>query len=186
MKYEPLTEDTYYHIYNCGNNKENLFIEEENYSYFLKLIKKHLLEVSQILSYCLLKNHFHLLIKTKTNIESKKISQQFSNLFNAYAKAINKKYNRTGSLFKDRFSRINIKNEDYLKSLIIYIHTNSVHHNFTDDFKKFKHSSYSSIISVKPTLLDRDFVISLFDDVTNFEFVHNNKQLHIIEELLLE
>ncbi len=186
MKYEPLIEDTYYHIYNCGNNKENLFIEEENYSYFLKLIKKHILEVSDILAYCLLKNHFHLLVKTKPNIESKKISQHFSNLFNAYAKAINKKYNRTGSLFKDRFSRIKISNEDYLKFLIIYIHTNPVHHNFIDNFSKYKHSSYSSLISTKPTLLNRDFVISLFDDVTNFKFVHNKKQLTIIEELVLE
>ena len=50
MKYEPLIEDTYYHIYNCGNNKEDIFIEEENYAYFLSLIKKHLLDVSDILS----------------------------------------------------------------------------------------------------------------------------------------
>jgi len=186
MKNEPLIENTYYHIYNCGNNRENLFIEEENYSYFLKLIKKYLLEVSEILSYCLLKNHFHLLIKTKPNIESKKISQQFSNLFNAYAKAINKKHSRIGSLFKDRFSRIKIKNEDYLKSLIVYIHTNPVHHNIIDDFKKYKQSSYSSLISKKATLLNRDFVINLFENVNNFEFVHNKKQLNIVEELVLE
>ncbi len=186
MKYEPLIEDTYYHIYNCGNNRENLFIEEENYSYFLKLIKKYLLEVSEILSYCLLKNHFHLLIKTKPNIESEKISQQFSNLFNAYAKAINKKHSRTGSLFKDRFSRIKISNENYLKFLIIYIHTNPVYHNFIDDFSKYRHSSYPSLISTKPTLLNRDFVINLFEDNSNFEFVHKKKQLNIIEELVLE
>jgi len=186
MKYEPLIEDTYYHIYNCGNNKEDIFIEEENYEYFLSLIKKHLLDVSDILSYCLLKNHFHLLIKTKINVGSKNISQQFSNLFNAYAKAINKKYNRTGSLFKDRFSRIKIINEDYLKSLIVYINTNPVHHNFTDDFSTYKYSSYTSIISDKPTLLLRTFVIDLFEDKENFKYVHNNKQAKILKELLLE
>jgi len=186
MKYEPLTEDNFYHIYNCGNNKENLFIEADNYSYFLLLIKKYLLDVSEILSYCLLKNHFHLLIKTKPNTESEKISRQFSNLFNAYAKAINKRYNRTGSLFKDRFSRIKVINEDYLKSLIIYIHTNPVHHNLINDFRKYRHSSYHALISTKPTLLSRDFVINLFENNSNFEYVHKKKQVNLIEELLLE
>ncbi|WP_445734544.1 transposase [Mariniflexile sp.] len=186
MKYEPLTEDSYYHFYNCGNNKENLFIDDENYSYFLKLTKKYLLDSCDILSYCLLKNHFHLLIRTKPNIETKIISQSFSNLFNAHSKAINKKYGRSGSLFKDRFSRIKVDNEDYLKSLIIYIHTNPVHHNFTDNFKTYAHSSYKAFISDSQRLLQRDFVIKLFEDKENFRFVHNSKQTHILENLLLE
>ena len=186
MKYEPLIEDSYYHIYNCGNNKENLFIDDENYSYSLKLIKKYLLDTCDILSYCLLKNHFHLIIKTKPHVESKIISQSFSNLFNAYSKAINKKYGRSGSLFKDRFSRIKIDNEDYLKSLVIYIHTNPVHHNFTDNFRTYKYSSFMAFISDRPTLLQRVFVIRLFEDKENFIFVHNNKQINILENLLLE
>ncbi|MFD0834262.1 transposase [Mariniflexile aquimaris] len=186
MKYEPLVEDSYYHIYNCGNNKENLFIDDDNYSYFLKLIKKHILNSCDILSYCLLKNHFHLLIKTKSNIESKVISQSFSNLFNAYSKAINKKYARSGSLFKDRFSRIKIDNEDYLKSLIIYVHTNPVHHNFTNNYKTYKYSSYKAFISDNPTLLLRDFVINLFEDKENFRYAHNVKETNILNEILLE
>lgn len=185
MKYEPLIEDNYYHIYNCGNNKEDIFIEEENYTYFLKLIKKYILTVSKVLSYCLLKNHFHLLIKTKPNVESKVISQAFSNLFNAYSKAINKRYNRTGSLFKDRFQRIKISDEDYLKSLIIYINTNPVHHSFTDIFESYPFSSYQSLISNQPTHLNREFVIDLFENTANFKAVHYQKQ-DLLENLKLE
>lgn len=135
MNYEPLIEGNYYHIYNCGNNKENIFIEERNYAYFLILLKKHVLPCSDVLAFCLLKNHFHLLVYLKENFETKTISQCYSNFFNAYAKAINKTYDRTGSLFKDRFSRIKITDETYLKSLIVYIHTNPTHHQFTDDFR---------------------------------------------------
>ena len=186
MNYEPLIEGNYYHIYNCGNNKEDIFIEAKNYDYFFMLIKKHILPCADILAYCLLKNHFHLLVYLHSDAESKHISQQFSNFFNAYAKAINKSYNRTGSLFKDRFSRIKIDDETYLKSLIVYIHTNPTHHQFLDDFKDYKYSSYNSIISYKPTLLNRDFVLNLFEDRDNFNYVHNNKQLQIQEELLLE
>ncbi|WP_339756780.1 transposase [uncultured Winogradskyella sp.] len=185
MKYEPLTEDTYYHIYNCGNNKEDIFLEEKNYTFFLKLVSKYIIPVSEIFSYCLLKNHFHLLIKTKKDIENKQVSQAFSNLFNAYAKAINKSYNRTGSLFKDRFSRIKIKNEDYLKVLILYINNNAVIHGFVSKILEYPHSSYFALTSNKSTKLNREFVLNLFESVDNFIYVIKNKQ-NINEELILE
>ncbi|QTE21393.1 transposase [Polaribacter cellanae] len=186
MKYEVLVEDSFYHIYNCGNNKENIFIEEKNYIYFLKLVKKHLFNTCDILAYCLLKNHFHLIIKTKENILSKEISQSFSNLFNSYSKSINKKYGRSGSLFKDRFSRIKLDSEEYLKNLIIYVHLNPTHHKFTEGFSNYKYSSYQSILSTQKTSLDRGFIIDFFGDKENFIDVHNFKRLHTLESLTLE
>ncbi len=65
----PLLYDTYYHIYNRGNNRENIFIEERNYDYFLKLYEKHLAPVTDLFSYCMLRNHFHLSLKTKSEEE---------------------------------------------------------------------------------------------------------------------
>jgi hypothetical protein len=62
----PLLCNTYYHIYNRGVNGENIFLEERNYDLFLKLFEKHIQPVTDLFAYCLLKNHFHLLIKTKT------------------------------------------------------------------------------------------------------------------------
>ena len=186
MKYEPITSDAYFHIYNCGNNKENLFIDEDNYIYFLSLIKKHLLNSMDLLSYCLLKNHFHLIVKTNPNEPDRNLSRAFSNLFNAYAKAINKRYQRSGSLFKDRFSRIKIEDETYLRSLIVYVHTNPTHHGFTTDFKSYKFSSFNTLISNNPTELDRKFVLSLFGDRDNFEFVHQSKNISILEKYILE
>lgn len=169
MKYEPIISEQYYHIYNRGNNGEDIFIEEQNYPYFLELLKKHIVPVAHILSYCLLKNHFHLLINTK-KIENKKISQAFSNLFNAYAKAINKKYARHGSLFQRKFKRIRIDNEDYLRKLVVYINLNSVHHGFCEDYSKYKHSSFRGLISGKPTLLERTYTIALFEDKENLKY----------------
>lgn len=64
-KQDFLEKGYFYHIYNRGNNKENLFLEEDNYVYFLNLISKYLLPVSDTYSYCLLKNHFHILLKIK-------------------------------------------------------------------------------------------------------------------------
>lgn len=176
MKYEPLKSDQFYHIYNRGNNGENIFLEEKNYSYFLDLIKKHLLPVVEIYAYCLLKNHFHILLKTKIEQDENKISQGFSNLFNAYAKAINKAYNKTGSLFQTRFSRNRITSEDYLRSLILYIHLNPKHHGFITDYHDYPHSSYDALISNKRTELRRTEVIKLFDDLNNFIYCHQYRQ----------
>ena len=186
MKYEVLIEDSFYHIYNCGNNKENIFIEEQNYIYFLQLAKKYLSKTADILVYCLLKNHFHFLVKTKENRKSKEISQSFSNLFNAYSKSINKKYGRSGSLFKDRFSRVKLDSEEYLRKLILYIHLNPTHHQFVGDFRTYKHSSYNSILSDKKTSLLRDYVINIFEDKQNFIDSHKIKEVTILESLTLE
>ncbi len=186
MIYEPLKSEQYYHIFNRGNNREDIFLEEKNYQYFLELMKKHIVPIADLLTYCLLKNHFHLLIRTKPVNSDDLISKKFSNFFNAYAKAINKQYGRSGSLFKDRFSRKIIKDGNQLRNLIIYIHTNPAHHGFTPDFSLYKHSSYKAFISNKKTLLDREFVLNQFGDRANFKYVHHAKNLNINEELTLE
>ncbi len=195
MKLEPLESSNYYHFYNRGNNKENIFIEDENYLYFLKLIKKYLLPIAGVYSYCLLPNHFHLLLKIKEKSDlpvdfkngKKKLHQAFSNLFNAYTKAFNKKYARTGSLFQKHPKRIKLESEEYLQNLIIYINTNSSHHNI-GNYITYKFSSYQALISTKHTSLKRTEIIKLFDDVENFKYVHQIKKvnLKLIHELIVD
>ena len=195
MKYQPFEPSHFYHLYNRGNNKENIFKTCGNYEYFLLLVKKYLIPICDIYSYCLLPNHFHFIIKIKDsnklpeNIKTgaSKIHQPFSNLFNAYTKAINKEQNRTGSLFQEHLKRIKINNEEYLRNLIVYVNTNPTHHSISN-YEYYKYSSYKGLLSKKPTLLKRAEVISLFETAENFEFVHNLKNLNIeaINEFLLE
>jgi REP element-mobilizing transposase RayT len=104
----------YYHIYNRSNNKELLFKEERNYLYFMQLYEKYIYPLADLLAYCLLPNHFHFFIKTKTfssEEKSNRFSRSISNMFNAYAKGLNKSYRRDGSLFKERFRRKAIAND---------------------------------------------------------------------------
>ncbi len=136
-----------YHVFNRGNNKENIFFEQKNYFYFLNLIEKYLLQVSDIYCYCLLKNHFHILLKIKNEYEmpekyKSKIYLPFSNLFNSYSKSINKAYNRTGSLFQEHLHKNIVLDEEYLLQLVAYIHLNPVKHKFTDDYKNYQFSSF--------------------------------------------
>lgn len=65
----PLLYDTYYHIYNRGVNGENIFIEERNYDLFLKLYEKHLEPITDLFAYCMLRNHFHVSVRTKSEEE---------------------------------------------------------------------------------------------------------------------
>jgi putative transposase len=65
----PLLYDTYYHLYNRGVNGEDIFIEERNYDLFLKLFEKHLIPVVDLFGYCLLKNHFHVSVRIKSEDE---------------------------------------------------------------------------------------------------------------------
>ena len=150
MKLESLDKDHYYHIYNRGINGENIFVNEENKRYFLQLLDKYLENKCSIYAYCLMNNHFHLLLKL--DAEGDIVTQALSNLFNAYAKAFNKANERTGSLFKKHFKRIRIEDEGYLRKLVIYIHMNPKVH-FNQDFETFKYSSYKTFLSVGRTKL---------------------------------
>ncbi|WP_417213687.1 transposase [Bizionia sp.] len=195
MKHQPFEAEHFFHLYNRGNNDENIFLEQENYSYFLILMKKYLLSVADVYSYCLLPNHFHIIIKFKEESQQEvgknnsKISlhQPISNMMNAYTKAINKRYNRRGSLFQEHLKRIKITEENYLRNLIIYVNTNSTHHQI-EDYRTYKHSSYDALISDQETSIKRDEVIELFSDVNNFKHVLSSKKLNIetLQELILE
>ena len=182
----------YYHVYNRGNSQENLFFEERNYRYFLKLYAKYIEPIADTYAYCLLRNHFHLLVRIKTVKEQKILetlrvsetprvfkpknpSQQFGNPFNAYAKAINRAYGRTGSLFQNPFGRILVDSDAYLVHLITYIHQNPQKHGFVDDFRVWPYSSYHAMLSEKPTHLKRGEVLAWFAGPAAFQAFHQQE-----------
>jgi len=160
----PLLPDTFYHIYNRGVNGENIFREERNYLYFLQLYAKHIEPVAETYSYCLMPNHFHVLLCTKpeSTFSKQTPSQGFSNCFAAYAKAINKAYQRSGSLFEHPFGRVAITSDLQFWRVIRYIHHNPQKHHFSSDFRQWQHSSYRPILSGQPTRLMREQVLEWF------------------------
>lgn len=97
-----------YHIYNRGNNRQRLFFTRDNYLFFLGKIRKFLLPHCDIISYCLMPNHFHFIIRTNENSiktitikdeQKNVISEALRYILNTYSLAINKQEGRTGSLF---------------------------------------------------------------------------------------
>ena len=194
---EPLEFGKYYHIYNRGINSENIFKENRNHEYFLNLYNKHIDPIAETFAWCLLKNHFHLVVRIKTSEEilqnqneheiKKNIPpyQSFGNLFNAYTKAINKGYNRHGALFERPFKRKLIDNESYLRSVIKYIHYNPVNHGFCEHPIEYSWSSYLTCVSEKPTKLKREKIIVLFKNIDGLKNYHSkNEQFDSVEKFL--
>ncbi|CAM4396539.1 hypothetical protein [Flavobacterium terrigena] len=185
----PIIAGNYYHIYNKGNNGENIFFDNDNYYHFLKLYAKYINPIADTYAWCLLKNHFHIAVRIKTTeeilenelsyttVEKPKVidaSKQFSHFLNAYTQAINKKHKRTGKIFQSKFKRKLIDSEEYLKNLIYYIHNNPVHHGFCKSMNLYPWSSYESIISTKNTQLKRNEVVDMFGNISNFIEFHNS------------
>jgi putative transposase len=170
-------------------------VQERNYHHFLKLYARYIDLVAETFAFCLLKNHFHLLVRIKSEEEISKtlkvslladtninpsalsdqhnyqtrkplgsnyVSKQFSDFFNAYAKAINTAFGRTGSLFQHPFGRVMVKNERQFWNVIAYIHQNPQKHKFVDDFREWRWSLYGIMLSENPTHLQRDVVLEWF------------------------
>ncbi|MEQ8472949.1 MAG: transposase [Marinoscillum sp.] len=177
--------DAYYHLYNHANGDENLFRTEDNYHYFLMLWAKYIELVADTHAYCLMPNHFHALIKIKSEQQIRSnskvaddltidrfISRTFSNFFNAYAKAYNKMYDRRGSLFNRPFKAKEISNDSYLRAVVAYIHRNPVHHGFCRRIEDWSHSSYEVYFSAKRTKIKREMVLDLFGGFSSLQKSH--------------
>jgi putative transposase len=135
----------YYHLYNRGNSKQRIFRDKNDYARFLGLLfacnssknfkidnlnkKESLLNASRgnqivhIGAYCLMPNHFHLLI---TDTEEGNISKFMQKVVTAYVMYYNKKYQRSGALFEGKFKAEHASTDRYLKYLFSYIHLNPV------------------------------------------------------------
>ena len=136
VTFEP---EHYYHLYNRGCDRRSIFFERDNYLYFLRLIRHHLVgEVFDVVAYCLMPNHYHLLVQFKGG----DASEAMKRLGLAYTKAMNQRYQRQGTLFQGRFQSIGVDRDDYLRHLVRYIHLNPVKAGIVTDIREWEFSSY--------------------------------------------
>jgi len=192
MKYlDKFHPDNFYHIFNHAVGKGNLFNNHDNYVFFLSKFDNYLSPIAKTFCYCLMPNHFHILIQirdentlrilSKNDDENfdfhKFVMQKFSNFLNSCAKAFNKQNNRKGALFLDFTRRIEIKDEFYFSKLINYIHQNPVHHQFCKFPEDWDYSPYNSIISInKKSKLERNAIFDWFGGIEEFVAFHKKEK----------
>jgi REP element-mobilizing transposase RayT len=181
-----------YHIYNHANGRENLFVEERNYSFFLGRLAEYLLPVCRLYAYCLMKNHFHLFARIRFEDELKRLwnrpqaqlqlnakelilktSKAFSNLFSSYTQSFNKLYKRMGSLFIPSMKCEHVEGDESFKRVVHYIHANPVHHGFVPRMGLWRHSSYNILLGNQKTILEREYVLNAFGGLDKFIEYHS-------------
>lgn len=196
---DQLEPDKFYHIFNRGINGTAVFFEKKNYHFFLQQYDKYISPFALTYAYCLLGNHYHLLIRIKSEQEileritedkdkplSWYASNAFSSFFQSYTRAINKMYSRTGSLFETPFKRIVVEKDEYFTRLIAYIHGNPQKHKLVEDFRVYPYSSYLSHLGDKPTKLQRSDVLSWFGGQNAYADFHLGQKLDLSERWMLE
>ncbi len=168
--------DCYYHIYNRGNNRQTIFFEADNYLYFLRRIKKYLLPVVNMIAYCLMPTHYHLMVRVKNLgiqtsevLKTSEVSIAMQKLSISYTKAINKRFERVGALFQGAFQAKPITNSKHLLHLCRYVHANPVKDGLINDPAEWPYSNYLEWIGERDgKLVDRDFVQNQFPDPNEY------------------
>jgi REP element-mobilizing transposase RayT len=270
----PLTPGCGYHIFNQGNEKRNIFFKHRNYKYFMDKYREYMSGFVDTYAYCLLPNHFHLMVKIKQvseilqeaervgfqkvnslfmrryvlpwffqpnasglgltvlplwkgtavekilpglkatsisemvellNLRSESgenqtpffshpehleklnsihqlcsyiVSERFRRFLLSFSKAINVQEDRTGSLFRKAFRRKWIPSQEDAKKVITYIHHNSIHHGFNNDYHLHGYNSFNGIINDESIHINPGKVFDLFGGLNAFIDFGNNYKKH--------
>ena len=171
-------ENCYYHLYNRGCNKENIFRDEQDFQKLLEIIiESKMKEYLELCAFSLMPNHYHFLAK---QISSKPVTDWIKFLFNRYGRYYNIKYNRKGTLFESRVKVKVIKHLEYLGKITHYIHNNP------DSALLKKYSSLNFL--VEDTLVNLKFYYEFFNDLNQdfeqFEEYRKTKKDKLVEEFL--
>jgi REP element-mobilizing transposase RayT len=114
----------YYHVYNRGANREDIFRSEGNFVFCLRRVKEQSILCSvSVIAYCLMPNHYHFVLRQDADIS---IATFIQAIFNVYSKAFNKMWECKGTLFESAFHAIHVETDEYLLHLCRYIHLNPV------------------------------------------------------------
>src|SRR3989344_4694834 len=181
--YKKFAPGEYYHIFNRGNGKMDIFIDEDDYRIFVHRIREAVYALPSrskeakghrgrtqlpegaftLIAYCLMPNHYHLLIRQETKLP---LSALMLKVRSGYGKYFNKKYDRVGSLFQDQFKAVHINTDTSLKHLSAYIHQNPTVAGLVERAEEWPYSSYRKYMSESTagSLSSPEILLSEFKD----------------------
>ena len=212
---EKLRPNCSYHIFNHANGFENIFTVDDNYRFYLDKYQQYILPIAETYAYCLLPNHFHLVVRIRRrevleevfrnfkstnfskfpNLEKVEvtdnmieyyISKQFANLFSCYTQSFNKVNKRRGSLFLKNFRREPIENKAYFLNAVIYTHRNPVHHAFCDRYTDWSYTSFCEIKERNSQMIEVEKLLRMFGGQESFIDLHEQSANKFRESLIAD
>lgn len=206
----PFVNDQYYHIYNRGVEKRRIFENQRDYQRFLKTLTYYQLEgpkpklshyfqyqnfqpnkaqkLVEIISYCLMPNHFHLLVK---QLKNGGITDFITHLSLSYTKYYNTKYSRTGPLLQGQFKATLIESDEQLVHVSRYIHLNPLVSFLVKSLEKYPWSSYVEYVMGKPGICSKEEILGFFKSAKEYdEFIKDHasyaQELEFIKHKLID
>lgn len=204
--YKSFAEKEIYHVYNRGVGKMDIFIDTQDYQIFLNrlqenlypeclnyfempryLIRRKVLPPNSfdLLSFCLMPNHFHILIKQNSALP---ITQLILKICTGYSKYFNKKYGRVGSVFQDRFKSVRINGNEQLLWTSYYIHKNPIEASLVNNLNDYRWSSFRDYIGLdKLSICKKELILEQFQKPTSYlkYFNEYDTNLNTKDELFL-
>jgi putative transposase len=136
-------ENGVYHIVMRGINRQDIFYDEDDYQRFMGTLERLKTDKFEVYGYCLMSNHIHLLIHEK----SEEIPQIMKRIGTSYAWWYNRKYQRTGHVFQGRYGSECVEDDEYLLTVIRYIHKNPVKAGMISEPEDYRWSSIQACYS---------------------------------------
>ncbi len=184
----PFATGYYYHIYNRGVEKRSIFENSRDYGRFIKTIKYYQVKgpkpklskflnsstfklelnkkIVEIICYCLMPNHFHLLIK---QLQDGGITEFISKLSNSYTKYYNTKHTRVGPLLQGEFKAVLVEKDEQFTHLSRYIHLNPIASLLVKDLKDYRWSSYDEYINNSSGICSKEEVLNFFKNPKDYQ-----------------
>jgi len=176
-------DHAYYHLYNRGAHRKNIFYGEENYAYLLILLRKYAVQYNvRILAYCLMPNHYHLIVQQGGGGS---ISRFMQMTFNAYVQALNRQVRRSGTIFEGKVKAKLIESDRYLVQLASYLHLNPVRARLVASPEEWEYSDYRGWMGEESDLSDGGSIRSrYFPKTANYQsFVGRMGERDSLEEI---
>ncbi len=187
MKFLP---NTLYHIYNRGNNRQVIFPQEKNYDFFLKKVDLELKGLCDLLAYCLMPNHFHLLIYISesspglnllSNQNQQQLARKIGTILSSFSQAINKQEDRVGSLFQQKTKAKILDSSFYSLVCFNYIHQNPIKAGLVRKMEYWRYSSFNDYLEEKSTLCNLKLARELIQIQTESNLFYEESYLAIDE-----
>lgn len=148
--------NTIYHMFNRGNQRQQIFLQERNYMYFLEKTRRTFINDIDLIAFCLMPNHFHFMVVTAEDFKYRPFSNRLAVLLRSYTRGIQNQQKFVGSLFQQNTKKKELPTVDDALNCFQYIHQNPLRANLVDSFEQWEYSSFNEYLFSSPAFCNVD------------------------------